>query len=101
MNLTSGLDPVHAAPGRNCSAREKEKGKHILITTHIMSASSKKWPNGGLPARRAHLLLSGYFQELEGKYDATSLERAIARILREGEWGLAPMDMGRRQPSWC
>jgi Cu-processing system ATP-binding protein len=78
---TSGLDPVAMVTLRELIANAKAQGKMILITTHIMSFVEEL-------ADEIVFLLEGkvYFRgtirELMARYNETSVERAIACILR-------------------
>ncbi|MEZ5041971.1 MAG: ABC transporter ATP-binding protein [Saprospiraceae bacterium] len=77
---TSGLDPVAMQHLRELIHQEKQKGKMILITTHIMSFVEEM-------ADEIVFLLEGkiYFRgtlnALKAQYNETNVERAIAQIL--------------------
>lgn len=79
---TSGLDPVAMLVLRDLIRREKQRGKIILITTHIMSFVEEI-------ADEIVFLLEGktYFRgslsELKAQYNETNVERAIANILNK------------------
>lgn len=81
---TSGLDPVAMIRLKELLRQEKEKGKHILITTHIMSFV-EEMADEVVFLLEGHIHFRGSLQELKEKYNTNSLERAIARILQEGE----------------
>jgi Cu-processing system ATP-binding protein len=78
---TSGLDPLAMQGLRSLILREKERGKTILITTHIMSFVEEI-------ADEIVFLLEGqiYFRgtltHLKTTYGESSVEKAIAKILR-------------------
>ena len=77
---TSGLDPLAMQGLRKLILREKQNGKLILITTHIMSFVEEM-------ADEVVFLLEGsiYFRgsidKLKGLYGETTVEEAIASIL--------------------
>lgn len=79
---TSGLDPVAMQRLRELIRKEKQNGKMILITTHIMSFVEEM-------ADEIVFLLEGkiYFRgtiaTLKERYQETNVERAIAKILSE------------------
>ena len=79
---TSGLDPIALLHLKELIKAEKEKGKTILITTHIMSFVEEM-------ADEIVFLLDGkiYFkgtvQELQKKTEQQDLEHAIANILEK------------------
>jgi Cu-processing system ATP-binding protein len=78
---TSGLDPLAIINLKNYLKEEKEKGKLILVTTHIMSFVEQM-------ADQIVFLLDGkiYFngakENLLQDHNASNLEEAIAKILR-------------------
>ena len=79
---TTGLDPVSLLHLKDLIRKEKEKGKTILVTTHIMSFVEEM-------ADEIVFLLEGkvYFRgkimDLEERTGETDLERAIAHLLKE------------------
>ena len=79
----AGLDPVALIRFKDLLREEKEKGKQIIMTTHIMSIVEEL-------ADEIIFLLDGriYFrgapQKLLEKCNETSVERAIAKILDPG-----------------
>ena len=79
---TSGLDPIALIHLKDLIRQEKEAGKTILITTHIMSFVEEM-------ADEVVFLLDGkiYFkgsvQELQTLTDQEDLEHAIANILEK------------------
>lgn len=81
---TSGLDPVALIRLKDLIRRERERGKTILITTHIIDLVEEL-------ADEIVFLLEGkvYFrgtdQELKSRYATPDLERAIAAILEPNQ----------------
>lgn len=81
---TTGLDPISLIHLKDLIRREKEKGKLILITTHIMDFVESM-------ADEIVFLLEGdiYFrgtvEELKKQSNEEDLEKAIAHILAENE----------------
>lgn len=77
---TVGLDPLALIRFKNLLKKEKEKGKAILMTTHIVHLVEEL-------ADEVVFLLEGkvYFRgkvsELRKKYEGSSLEESIANIL--------------------
>jgi len=77
---TVGLDPLALIRFKNILIKEKEKGKAILMTTHIVHLVEEL-------ADEVVFLLEGkvYFRgkvnELQEKYQGSSLEESIANIL--------------------
>ncbi|MEO9484338.1 MAG: ABC transporter ATP-binding protein [Ekhidna sp.] len=79
---TAGLDPVALIELKQLIQEEKEKGKMILITTHIMSLVEE------LSEEIIFLLdgkihFQGTIEELTTKTKETDLEHAIAAILKQ------------------
>lgn len=78
---TSGLDPIALLHLKDLIRAEKDRGKLILITTHIMNFVEEM-------ADEIVFLLEGniYFrgdqEALKSRFREPSLERAIARILQ-------------------
>lgn len=79
---SAGLDPVSHIRLKDLILQEKEKGKTILLTTHILSEAEEL-------ADEVIFLLDGkiYFQgsvsELLYSQDETRLDRAIAKITQK------------------
>lgn len=77
---TAGLDPLSVMRLKELIEAEQNKGKTILLTTHIMSLAEEL-------ARQVIYLLDGKIhfqgtvQHLRERYDQPSLETAIAQIL--------------------
>ena len=82
---TAGLDPVALIRLKEIIKSEKEKGKTLLFTTHIISLVEEI-------ADEIIFLLEGkiYFKgapgELKQKYDSSNLERSIAMILEKEDY---------------
>lgn len=79
---TTGLDPISLLRLKELIKKEKEKGKTILITTHIMSFVDEA-------ADEIVFLLDGniYFkgsvQQLKERTQENNLENAIAKLITE------------------
>jgi Cu-processing system ATP-binding protein len=92
---TSGLDPVAMLTLKALIQEEKERGKLILVTTHIMQFVEEV-------ADEIVFLLEGkiYFrgpiQALKDRVGVDDLEAAIAGILREHPIVVASPDTTRR-----
>jgi Cu-processing system ATP-binding protein len=77
---TAGLDPLALIRFKNLLVTEREKGKAVLMTTHIVHLVEEL-------ADEVVFLLEGkvYFRgdvrELKDKYNGVNLEEAIANIL--------------------
>jgi Cu-processing system ATP-binding protein len=82
---TAGLDPVALIRLKEMIRVEKEKGKTLLFTTHIISLVEEI-------ADEIVFLLEGkiYFKgapgDLKQKYDSSNLERSIAMILEKEDY---------------
>jgi Cu-processing system ATP-binding protein len=82
---TAGLDPVALIRLKEMISKEKEKGKTLLFTTHIISLVEEI-------ADEIIFLLEGkiYFKgapdELKQKYGSSNLERSIAMILEKEDY---------------
>lgn len=78
---TAGLDPVSLIKLKDLILAEKEKGKTILITSHIMSFVEEM-------AEQLVFILDGKIhfkgqpEKIKSDYMAPNLERAIANILK-------------------
>ena len=92
---TSGLDPVAMIRLKELLRQEKEKGKHILITTHIMSFV-EEMADEIVFLLEGHIHFQGSLQGLKEKYGSNSLERAIANILQEGQLGFSSNGHGEK-----
>ena len=77
---TSGLDPVAMLQLRELIRKEKESGKLILVTTHIMSFVEEIADNIVF-LLEGKIYFKGSVQELKGRFGDQNLERAIANIL--------------------
>lgn len=95
---TAGLDPIALIRLKDFIRKEKQKGKTILITTHIISLVEEL-------ADEIVFLLEGkiYFRgapgQLKAQYGEEDLERAIAAILtnqkKNGHNGHTPTETAR------
>lgn len=77
---SNGLDPMALVSLKDLILREKEKGKLILLTTHIMSLVEE------LSERIVFLLegdivFDGTNEELKMIYGTNNIERALAKLL--------------------
>lgn len=77
---TSGLDPVAMLRLRDLIRREKQAGKMILITTHIMSFV-EEIADEIVFLLEGNIYFRGTLAELKARYNETNVERAIAQIL--------------------
>ena len=80
---TSGLDPLAMQSLRELIKEEKEAGKIIMITTHIMDFA-QAMADEIIFLLEGHIYFSGGMDELMDKYEDDNLERIIARILSHG-----------------
>lgn len=81
---TSGLDPLAMVYLRELIQREKDNGKTIVITSHIMSFVEEIADNiVFLLDGKIHF--NGAVQALKDQHQESSVERAIARILSRKE----------------
>jgi len=77
---TSGLDPLAMVVLRELIREEREKGKQILITTHIMSFV-EEIADEVVFLLEGNIYFRGSLQQLKEQYRETNVERAIAKIL--------------------
>jgi Cu-processing system ATP-binding protein len=77
---TSGLDPIAMIQLRALIQAEKEKGKMILITTHIMSFV-EEIADEIVFLLEGRIYFRGSLQTLKETYGGASVEQAIAAIL--------------------
>ncbi|MCB9272422.1 MAG: ABC transporter ATP-binding protein [Lewinellaceae bacterium] len=84
---TNGLDPVALIRLKGLLHEEKEKGKLLLATTHIMNFV-EEMADEVVFLLEGHIHFKGSLDSLKRQYNETSLERAIARIL-QGEPGFS------------
>ena len=77
---TTGLDPISLIRLKNLINDEKEKGKTILITSHIMSFVEEV-SNEIVFLLEGKIYFKGSIQELKSKTDQPDFEHAIASIL--------------------
>lgn len=78
---TSGLDPVAMIALRDLIRRERQRGKLILITTHIMSFV-EDMADEVVFLLEGKIYFRGSIKHLKETYNENSVERAIASILR-------------------
>ncbi|PWH81318.1 ABC transporter ATP-binding protein [Brumimicrobium oceani] len=79
---TSGLDPVAMLNLKRLIAKEKAKGKTILVTSHIMSFV-EEISDEIVFLLEGKIYFKGSIQELREKTGEIDLEHAIAHILTE------------------
>ncbi|RYM35052.1 ABC transporter ATP-binding protein [Brumimicrobium glaciale] len=79
---TSGLDPVAMLNLKRLIAKEKAKGKTILVTSHIMSFV-EEISDEIVFLLEGKIYFKGTIQELREKTGEVDLEHAIANILTE------------------
>ena len=77
---TVGLDPVARLKLKDLIIEEKEKGKTILLTTHIMS-EVEELADEILFILDGKIYFHGQVEILKALYNEDDLERAIAKIL--------------------
>ncbi|HHM21448.1 MAG TPA: ABC transporter ATP-binding protein [Bacteroidetes bacterium] len=84
---TAGLDPVALLRLKDLITGEKQKGKTILITTHIMSFV-EEMADEVVFLLEGKIYFKGSLQHLLRQYGGGSLEYAIANILQgNGQYG--------------
>jgi Cu-processing system ATP-binding protein len=79
---TTGLDPVSLIRLKELIHNEKEKGKTILITSHIMSFVEEV-ANEIVFLLEGKIYFKGSIPELKSKTDQHDFEHAIASILKD------------------
>ena len=79
---TAGLDPVALIKLKNLINEEREKGKVILITTHIMSLVDELADNIVF-LLDGHIKFAGTVDELKQTFGGDKIEESIANILTE------------------
>ena len=79
---TTGLDPVSLLGLKELLRQEKERGKHILITTHIMSFVEEV-ANEIVFLLEGKIYFKGSIQELKSMTEQHDFEHAIASILKD------------------
>jgi Cu-processing system ATP-binding protein len=77
---TAGLDPLALIHFKELVLKEKNKGKAILMTTHIVQLV-EELADEVVFLLEGKVYFSGGVMELKDKYDGDSLEQAIANIL--------------------
>lgn len=78
---TTGLDPISLIQLKEVIAREKEKGKTILLTTHIMSLA-EEISDEVIFLLEGKIYFKGTIDEIETQTGENNLERSIAKMLR-------------------
>jgi Cu-processing system ATP-binding protein len=79
---TSGLDPVALLELKRLLDEERQNGKMILITTHIMSFV-EQMADEVIFLLEGNVHFRGNQKQLKERYKAANLEHAIAAILQE------------------
>lgn len=79
---TSGLDPLAMQTLRQLIREEQARGKLLLITTHIMSFV-EEIADEVVFLLEGHIHFRGSLGHLMHQYDESSLEAAIAQILKQ------------------
>jgi Cu-processing system ATP-binding protein len=79
---TTGLDPISLIRLKDLITKEKEKGKTILITSHIMSFVEKV-SDEIVFLLEGKIYFKGTIAELKTKTEQPDFEHAIASILTE------------------
>jgi len=79
---TSGLDPVATIRLKELILKEREKGKLILITSHIMDFV-EEMAEDIIFLLDGHIHFKGSCFELKEKYHAAKLETAIAKMMMQ------------------
>ncbi|MCP4802497.1 MAG: ABC transporter ATP-binding protein [Bacteroidetes bacterium] len=79
---TTGLDPISLIRLKDLIKREKDKGKTILITSHIMSFVEEV-SDKIVFLLEGHIHFNGTIKELKNKTKQLDFEHAIASILME------------------
>lgn len=90
---TAGLDPVAMIHLKELIAREKQRGKTILITTHIM-AFVEEVADEIVFLLEGNIHFKGALDELKKQYGEASLEKAIATMMLHED--IDPSKMGGR-----
>ena len=80
---TSGLDPISLIRLKGLITSEKEKGKTILITSHIMSFVEEV-TNNIVFLLEGKIYFKGSISELKEKTGEPDFEHAIATLLQQG-----------------
>lgn len=83
---SNGLDPVALINLKAFLSKEKDRGKFILLTTHIMSFVEELADNIVF-LLDGKVYYNGSLQELLRKQETENLEQAIARILNNHQNG--------------
>ena len=79
---TAGLDPVAMLHLKGLIEQEKQRGKTILITTHIMSFV-EDMADEVVFLLEGHIHFKGSIRALKERYQENTLERAIAAMMMQ------------------
>jgi Cu-processing system ATP-binding protein len=84
---TAGLDPISSSMLKDKIRRERDAGRTFIVTSHVLSELEE------LADRVAFLLdgkvrFDGTKQELKQSTGQSTLERAIAHLMRRAEWSI-------------
>ncbi|MFC3880559.1 ABC transporter ATP-binding protein [Algoriphagus namhaensis] len=79
---TTGLDPVALIRLKDIIQKEREKGKIILITSHIMSFV-EEMADGIIFLLEGKIYFEGDIESLKAQTQESNFERAIANLLTE------------------
>ena len=80
---TVGLDPVASSKLKEEIVSQKEMGKAVLLTSHIMS-EVEELSDRVVLLIEGHLKLESSVRELKKRTGESTLERAIAKLMEEG-----------------
>ena len=79
---TAGLDPVALLHLKELIIREKEAGKTLLFTTHIISLV-EQLADEIVFLLEGKIYFNGELQEMKNAHDSGSLEKSIAMVLEK------------------
>ncbi|MFQ5447658.1 MAG: ABC transporter ATP-binding protein [Saprospiraceae bacterium] len=79
---TAGLDPISIVRLKKIIDKERQAGKTILVTTHVMSLV-EELADEIVYLFEGHIHFRGSLTELKEKYGETRLEHAIAALLEQ------------------
>jgi len=81
---TAGLDPVSSSALKDKIMKEKENGKTIILTSHIMS-EVQELADTIIILLEGKKFFDGPITEITNGSDNTTLERAVAQIMRDAQ----------------
>ncbi len=81
---TAGLDPIASSIFKDKIIREREKGKTIILTSHIMS-EIEEMADSIIFLLDGSVRFSGPVEELKTMVGGLNLERSIARMMAEND----------------